>query len=357
MSESALNFYFGDDEFTLSAAVQKRRAVFLRRNPTGETVLLDFTGENVEALLPQMAEALRGQSLFTDRKFAVLKNFFAAQRKTRVAKTTEIKEGQGANDTKSPAVETFLELVGGAQDAEIYVWENAALDKRSKAFKTFSAWREAEKMTWEEFAMPLQFAFNDWLLRTIKTRGGQIGKGEVEYLAQLLGKGMEQREKGKTLAAYDLFAAASEIDKLIAYAAGESITREMINLLVPAAYDMNIFSLIEAIGHKNRPRAFALLSRQIEQGFNENYILSMLVYHFRTLLAVRDLNDTGVSAPEIVFILKMKPWSVQKNLTYAKAFTGAQLKAIYSKLYNADRNIKNGSISPELALNLLLAVI
>lgn len=358
MSEPKLHFYFGGDDFTLSAAVQEKRADFLRKHPAGETVLLDFTGESVVTMMPQLIDALRSQSLFTAQKFVVLKNFFGAQKKKNIKRRADENKDTPADSETNPHAftETLLTLLETSVNDEVFLWEREP-DKRSAAYKTFSAWREAGKMEWREWEMPLKFAFNDWLTQRVRARGGTIGKAEVEYLAVLLGKGMEQKERGKTLVAYDLFAAASEVDKLVTYAAGESISRPMIDLLVASASDMNIFSLIEAIGRKDRARAFTVLSGQIEQGFHESYILAMLVYHFRALISARSLSEQGFTAEAIAAELKMNPWVTQKNLNYARAFTTAQLKVIYHKLAGADKAIKSGTMSAELAIDLLVAVV
>ena len=51
------------------------------------------------------------------------------------------------------------------------------------------------KLSKKEFAMPLGFKFNVWLEERIKSRGGRISKTNLDLLAMLLGKGMEQKEK------------------------------------------------------------------------------------------------------------------------------------------------------------------
>jgi DNA polymerase-3 subunit delta len=174
----------------------------------------------------------------------------------------------------------------------------------------------------------------------------------------LLGRGMEQKEKGGQLvAAYDLHQAANEIDKLISYCDGREMEKDDIMLLVSASCDMNIFNLIESIGKKDRSRALAILSGQIREGFNENYILTMLVYHFRNLINIKSLLGEGLGAGEISRRTKIHPMVVEKNIAYCRSLKEENLLMIYEKLYSADLNIKTGKMEPELALDILIAVI
>jgi DNA polymerase-3 subunit delta len=150
---------------------------------------------------------------------------------------------------------------------------------------------------------------------------------------------------------------ALEIDKLIAFADGREIRRADIELLVSGREDMNIFSLIESLGRRDKSRALLLLSGQIREGFSEHYLLTMLVYHFRNLLSIQSLLSQGLGAEEIARRTRIHPFVVEKNLAYARNLSEEHLLLIYDKLCAADLNIKTGKMEPELALDLLLAAI
>jgi DNA polymerase-3 subunit delta len=236
--------------------------------------------------------------------------------------------------------------------------ESRDIDKRSRAYKFFEELSKNKKIQKKEFPMPLGFKFNVWLEERIENRGGKISKTNLDLLAMLLGRGMEQKEKsGQLVTAYDLHQAGSEIDKLISYCDGREIEKGDITLLVSASSDMNIFSLIESIGKKDKNRALAILSGQIREGFNENYILTMLVYHFRNLISIKSLLNDGLGAGEISKMTKIHPMVVEKNIAYCRNLKEENLVMIYEKLYSADLSIKTGKMEPELALDILIAVI
>lgn len=350
-----IKLWFGNDTFSIASLLLERRTEFLRKNLDAEVGVFDFSvGENRNDLEKKLYNTLRGASLFNSEKIIIIKNFFSSK-KNRKDEQEEV--GVEVTEVKKDFEESLFETVSKNYSDQIFFIEESSLDKRSRAFKFFEKILKEDRAEQREFSIPLHFEFNSWLEKTIKEKGGKVSKKTVDFLAMILGKGMEQKERGSVIAAYDLFQSSMEIDKLIAYCDGDEISEEDILLLVSASSDMNIFNLIESIGKKNRKRAIEILSGQIEQGFNENYILTMLVYHFRSLIMVKSLTDEGMSVDEIIRKTKIHPMVVQKNIHYCRSLSSEYLLAVYRKLYNADASIKNGTMDPELTLDLLVAVI
>lgn len=350
-----IKLWFGSDDFSISSLLREHKSEFLKKNRNAETSTFDFSaGENRNDLERKLYNALRGASLFSSEKIVIIKSLFSSQ-KNKKDETGE--EQKDLEESRQDFEQSLLELIAGNASDQIFFIEPRPLDKRSRAFKFFEKILKEGRAEQREFSVPLRFEFNSWLEKAVKERGGKISKQNVDFLAMLLGKGMEQRERGNIIAAYDLFQSSMEIDKLIAYCDGKEILKEDIVLLISASSDMNIFSLIENIGRKNRKRAMEILSGQIEQGYNESYILKMMVYHFRNLIIVKGLVEKGISAYEIAKITKMHSFVAQKNIQYCQSLSPEYLLAVYGKLYNADASIKNGTMDPELALDLLVAVI
>jgi DNA polymerase-3 subunit delta len=350
-----IKLWFGSDAFSISSLLHEYTSAFLEKNRNAEISTFDFSaGGNRSDLEKKLYNALRGASLFSSEKIVIIKNLFSSKKN----KEDEPLDTQNIFEVDNKDFERSLfEVVAKNSSDQIFFIEERALDKRSRAFTFFSKILKEGQAEQREFLIPLHFEFNVWLEKAIKERGGQISKKTVDFLAMILGKGMEQKERGSIIAAYDLFQSSMEIDKLVAYCDGKEITEEDIMVLVSSSSDMNIFNLIESIGKKNRKRAIEILSGQIEQGFNENYILTMLVYHFRSMIMVKSLIDEGMDINEIVRKTKMHPMVVQKNIRYCRTLSSDYLLAVYGKLYNADISIKNGTMDPELTLDLLVAVI
>lgn len=355
----SISFWFGSDDFSMQEILHEEKVRLREKNPNSDINDFDFAdAESRFELEKKIMSALRGGSLFCADKFAVIRNFWSTQRKSR-KKDDEAAEEDNKENKKAGFEEFLLEYLQRINSHDrIFFLESRDLDKRGRAYKVFEELVKKGQAEKKGFSVPLGFQFNVWLEARMRTRGGKISKADLDFLAMLLGRGMEQRERGgAVIAAYDLYQAAGEIDKLITHADGGEITREDILLMVSASSDMNIFNLIESIGKRDKNRALSILSGQLEKGFNENYILTMLAYHFRNLINIRSLLDENTGASEIAQRTKIHPMAVEKNIKYARSFSAHNLLLIYEKLYSADISIKTGKMEPELALDILIAVI
>lgn len=155
----------------------------------------------------------------------------------------------------------------------------------------------------------------------------------------------------------DLWHMSLEIKKLCAYRMKDKkINKEDIESLVAPKIEVAIFKTIDAIANKDKKKALLLIQKHLEKGESPFYILSMIVFQFRNLLVVKEMEDSGLSLSDI--ILKMKkthPFVVKKSYVQGKVFTFLRLKEIYLKIFKIDLAAKTGKIKPELALELLVA--
>lgn len=354
----SIHFWSGNDDFSMQEILHEEKVRLREKNSNADINDFDFADAESRFELEKKARnALRDGSLFCVDKFTVIRNFWSTQRKS---KKKDDEEAEDNRKNKRADFEEFLleHLQRMNSHDRIFFLESRDLDKRGRAYKVFEGLVKKGRVEKKAFSVPLGFQLNAWLEARMKQRGGKISKADLDFLAMLLGRGMEQRERGgAVIAAYDLYQAAGEIDKLITHADGGEITREDVLLMVSASSDMNIFNLIESIGRRDKNRALNILSGQLEKGFNENYILTMLAYHFRNLINIRSLLDESAGAGEIARRTKMHPMIVEKNIKYARSFSLHNLLLIYEKIYSADISIKTGKMEPELALDMLIAAI
>lgn len=358
-TEKNIFFWYGNDDFSMQELLRIEKKLMLDKNKNADIDDFDFsfTDSRFESE-KKVRESLRANSLFSSDKLTVVRNFWAGKKKAK-ADAAHKGDDTAKVDSKNGLEDFLIDYVGkiGPND-KIFFLEPRSIDKRSRAYKFFESLSKDPGFMKKEFVLPTGFQFNTWLEERMKKCGGSISKANIDLLALLLGKGMEQKERGgELIAAYDLYQAASEIDKLIAYCDGKEIEKADILLLVSASSDMNIFNLIESLGKRDRNRALSILSGQIREGFNENYILTMLVYHFRNLISIKSLAVQGLGADEIARRTKIHPWVVEKNISYSRNLKEEHLVLIYEKLYSADLSIKTGKMEPELALDLLIAAI
>lgn len=349
-------FYFGSDDFSMHEILRAEKDAMIEGNKNADINDFDFAFASSRFdLETKVRESLRSNSLFSSDKLTVVRDFWSGKRQ---AKKDAVAEDDAQKASKNDFEGFLLEYVSKISSGDkIFFLESKSLDKRSRAYKFFERMAKDARFTKKEFAPPLGFQFNVWLEDRVKKCGGKISKADVDFLAMLLGKGMEQKEHGSLVVAYDLYQAASEIDKLVAYCDGKEITKDDILLLVSGRDDMNIFSLIESLGRRDKNRALSILTGQLRQGSNGNYILTMLVFHFRNLISIKSLLGEGLNATEISKRTNIHPYVVEKNAAFARSFQEENLVLIYKKLYSADLSIKTGKMEPELALDLLVAAI
>lgn len=348
-------FWFGNDDFSMQESLAGEKQKMLEKSSSADINDFDFANtDNRFELEQKVCNTLKGSSLFSSEKLTVIRNFWSTQRKTKESQSDAGEEKKNRNTFEDFLID-YIDKINS--DDKIFFLESRNMDKRSKGYKFFEELSKKGKIEKKEFTMPLGFKFNAWLEERIKKCGGKISKANLEFLAMLLGKGMEQKERGEIIAAYDLYQASSEIDKLIAYCDGKEIGKEDILMLVSGREDMNIFDLLESLGKRDKRRAISILSGQLKEGFNENYILTMLVYHFRNLIMIKSLINNGLGSGEIASRTKIHPMVVEKNIGYARQLKEENLIMIYEKLYSADLSIKTGKMEPELALDLLIAAI
>ena len=85
----------------------------------------------------------------------------------------------------------------------------------------------------------------------------------------------------------DLFALENEINKLVGYAHGQTITTHHVDIMVHAQFDTLIFHFTDALCSGNARKAYKLLADQLESGAHELYVLTMLSRQFRIMLLLK----------------------------------------------------------------------
>jgi DNA polymerase-3 subunit delta len=148
-----------------------------------------------------------------------------------------------------------------------------------------------------------------------------------------------------------------EIQKLLLYEGGEGmITADDVRLLVPYIQSADvIFDLVDALG-KRQPRTAAHhLHRLLDVGEHPLGIFGMIVRQYRLLIQVHWLMQRGETEREIAKRLSIHPFVAKKTRSQATFFSQAQLERAYGILTKSDLAIKTGKLTPEAALDLLIA--
>jgi DNA polymerase III delta subunit len=101
--------------------------------------------------------------------------------------------------------------------------------------------------------------------------------------------------------------------------------------------DSNIFRFVDGLLNKNRLQTYTELKKLSDDDIDYFYIAAMLQYGIRGILKE-----------------KSKPGSSPRQAQLAKTFNKTQIVELYEFLYQTDKRVKLGEVSPQTALVLLI---
>ncbi len=273
-----------------------------------------FDGESLK--FDDFKDAVRQVSMFGEKKLLVISNVFANQ------------------DFKEKFSESFKEL-SGEKDVILFYEADKVLNK-DKFFNFFK---------------------NKGKVQNFSPLGGEKLKAwaKQEFLKFKAEASQEALAKLIDFTGSDLWLLSNEIKKLVNYKRGVRIDAKDVVSLTSPRIETAIFKTIDAISQKNKKQALSLVHQHLEKGDSPLYLLSMINFQFRNLLIVKDLMEKNEPYYLISKTAQLHPFVVRKSYQQAGKFTFAELKKIYQKIFQADIDIKTGKVSPETALDLLIA--
>jgi DNA polymerase-3 subunit delta len=178
-----------------------------------------------------------------------------------------------------------------------------------------------------------------WIQQRVLSEGGGITPQAVNLLAELIGG--------------NLWTMNNEIQKLLLYTQGRSISEAEVRQLVSYAHEASVFSLIDAILEGQVKIAQRLLHQLYQEGASPNYILTMITRQVRLIALAKELS--GLSRQQLHDRLGLaSTFSLDKTLNQARLYNLEQVREAYNKLLEADLAIKTGKYSDQLALELLV---
>jgi len=183
----------------------------------------------------------------------------------------------------------------------------------------------------------------NWVLKEFLRYNAKIEVKVAEKIIEFIGN--------------DLWQLSNEIKKLASFKKSQKIDIIDVNLLVKPKIEVEIFRTIDAIAARNKKQALYLIHKHLEKGESPLYLLSMINFQFRNILAVKDFIEKNKPYRIILKQSKLHPFVVKKSYFQAQRFTIQELKKIYQKIFQVDLGIKTGRIEPEVGLSLLVGEI
>lgn len=304
-------FLFGPDTFRSTRKLHQIQEKFYHDvDPTGTNTHI-FNAKNKDVSFENIYDAMRSLGFFSSKRLIIIKNIFSQKMLTK-------------DMTK------YLNTNPTLDDVILLFWESDHLDKRSGLFKRL----RAEKYS-QEFSLLKGNALTAWITQELKIRGARMEKELIILLAQAFGE--------------DMWRLSNELDKLIAFANGQKITKNMVADFNYNLINTNIFDFIDCISTKNEQR-LAELFQNIIEAENEMYILSMMQRQFRLLSQTKKLKKTLTCPQELARETKIHPFVAKKLWQQVDNMSLGEIQRGIDHLVRAELDIKTGRATAALAL-------
>lgn len=305
-------FLYGEDTFRIHQKIKALKDKFITAS-LGDTNLATLDGKT---------------ATYNDTVRQILAMPFLSKKRLVIIENLIMSKNKGLQ-------ENFPDLLLKIPESTVLaIVEEGMPDKRTALYKKLSK----EKMA-QDFPLLDETGLRRFIKNEVEDLGGEIEPDAVNKLVEYVGS--------------NLWRMKNELEKLTAYS--KQLTAQNVDLLVKPTVNNNVFKLVDAIGSRNLPLVLEEAEKLQEGGENEIYILSMIVYQYRNLLVVKDLQDRGIrSSWDIAKRASMHPFVAQKTSASAARFEFDTLKKSYATLLDFDMRIKTGKIEPKVALTLLL---
>ncbi len=308
-------FLYGEDPYRSKRKLDEIVDGYRKVHKSGLNLMyIDANEKKFEAL----ANSLKIVSMFQEKKLVILKNVFS-NKNFQEDFQKEIKKLKESKDI-------------------IIIYEKEKIDERNKIFKALDKEAKSQKFN------PLQGSqLLSWIKKEFEKNNSKAEASAISLLLEYVGNNLWQME--------------NEIKKLSDYKRGGTVKREDVELHVRPKIEVDIFKTIDALAARDKKQALSFLHKHLEYGGNPFYLLSMISYQFRNLLAIKELVEKKYPYATIAKKSGLHPFVVKKSYYLCSQFSFEQLKKIYLKIFQADSDIKTGKIEAEAALDLLLSEI
>ncbi|HEX9679515.1 MAG TPA: DNA polymerase III subunit delta [Candidatus Saccharimonadales bacterium] len=322
-------YLYGQDTFRSRRKLEELKTKFRRE--------IDVAGFNLEVLdgatltISAFTAAVGSVPFMAKKRMVVVEQLFKNRRKELQA-------------------ELLLRLQRLDEQTILIFWEAQAPEKRKSkkaaAGKTTSTSLN-DLLVSQKFAQRFDLLtppqVQTWAKTEIQKLGGQVSPDGLRLLADYVG--------------HDLWRLQTEIEKLVAAAQRQEISRELVAEHVRSPIEDNIFALTDAVAAGQRRRSLKLLNDQLALGAHPLELLSKLTWQFRNLLLIKSFTQAHggrYSADRIGTQLGLHPFVVRKILPLAAHYRLDHLKKTYRQLLAADQRLKTSQTEPHLLLDLLL---
>jgi len=325
-----MKFLFGSEKYLIHQKLVELKRNFKNENPNADLVVFDLDEDDLKMVKDELVQT---QGLFASRKMIVFQNALNLKKDRQDSLQEFLKDKKLCKDEN-------LEIVFAETN------EKGAKSTSTKLGQYLK--RQGEKFIGQRGGMEFKKMTDDQLRQWINSEF--LKRSERKVTDEM----MATREL-ISLTRGNLWQLSNEIDKLINYKEVGEVKAEDVRKLCSGKVETKIFDLVDAIGSNDKKRALLLKQQLIDQGDNEFYIFTMILFQIRNLLKVSECVRKGISNSfEIKKLTGLHPFVIQKTVGNLKYFTPEKIRQIYQMIAELDRRAKVGETEMNKAIDWLI---
>ncbi|MCQ2799449.1 MAG: DNA polymerase III subunit delta [Bacilli bacterium] len=278
--------------------------------------------------LADLAEECLSLPLGYEKKVIVAENFYylaKAKTKAKLMKGDEDETLISYFKNPDPAITVFILVYANDLDKKNSLYE--ALEEGGATFTQIATFTAEQ---WPQIAV-----------KYFQKNGASIDNDAAVELVSRIGGD------------YSTF--LNEADKLLTYAKGENVTKDMVEMLVSQPLEDDMFQLSNALTRGDKKKAFKVYKDLKVKNIRGITLMNALAKQLQFLHEVQYLYGTGMPSPLIAKELGCTPGRVNASLYSVRKMRDVSLERGLEALYQAELAVMSGQKDEDLAFNMFLA--
>ena len=141
----------------------------------------------------------------------------------------------------------------------------------------------------------------------------------------------------------DVNALATEVEKLVTWAAGEPVGRREVELVAAPAHEATAWAIMDAWGARDLPAALVACQSDLERGADPFAVAMRLSSQVALVRQAQALSEEGLGVKDIAKRLRKHEFRVRKALGHAENYTRDELDEAVIRIAELDAALKGAS--------------